>query len=179
MTAARDRYLLVSVVANEAQALGLYRLLQRSGLSPENVAIVGSGYRDCDAVGFAKPLDVSRQRAFRTAAFTGVIGAVMGLAFLAATPVRIFDNMILNILLAITTAGLSGAMGGFLVGGGVGLLSESGESISYRSKVERGKYLVLVEGAETLVEKADAVVKAFQCESTQRYYFRPPALGKK
>jgi len=171
---AQERYLLVAVVPSEAEALRAFRHLQQGGFSPENVAIVGRGYRDCDAVGFAKPLDVSRDRAYRTSAFAGVVGAGMGLAFLVATPVRVFDNMVLNVLLAVVTAGLAGAMGGFFVGGGVGFVSESSESISYRNKVDRGKYLILVEGGESLVGKAYDHLQQVPTESLQRYYFRPP-----
>ncbi|WP_218080611.1 hypothetical protein [Anthocerotibacter panamensis] len=171
----RERYLLVCVLPDEPQVLRAYRYLQQGGLSPESIAIVGRGYRDCDAVGFAQPIVVSRNRAFQTAAFTAVVGAGMGVAFLVATGIQVFPgNLVANVLLAVTTAGLSGALGGFLVGGGVGLVSESGESIAYRNKVERGKYLLLVEGGEALVEQATRLLRDAPCESTQRYYFRPP-----
>jgi len=171
--ATRERYLLIACVADETSALGAYRTLQKGGLSPECMAIVGQGYRDCDAVGFAQPIPVAKSRAYQTAAFTGVAGAVMGLAFLVATKIQVFPgNLFLNILLAVTSAGLSGAMGGFLVGGGVGLVSESGESSAYRNQVDRGKYLLLVEGTEDLVEQARQLLENTPRESLQRYYFR-------
>ncbi len=170
-----ERHLLVSVLANEAEALRAYRILQLGGVSPENMAIVGAGYRDCDAVGFARPTQVARTRAYRTAAFTSVVGAIMGLAFLFTTGIQVFPNLYLNILLALTTAGISGAVGGFLVGGGVGLVFESGESIAYRNKVNQGKYLLLVEGAESLVIQSEDRLKSAPCESSRRYYFRPPS----
>jgi len=174
-----EKYLLVAVLANESAALRAYRLLQQGGISLENIAIVGQGYRDCDAVGFAEPLPVAKQRAFATAGFTGVVGAIMGVVFQVITAPRfeVFPgNAPANWAIAALTAGASGAMGGFFVGGGVGFFSESGESLSYRVKVDQqGKYLVLVEGAEALVEQGRTLLEGAECESTQRYYFRPPA----
>ncbi|WP_287129335.1 hypothetical protein [Candidatus Cyanaurora vandensis] len=178
-TNTRERYLLVAVLPDESLALRAYRLLQQGGISPANIAIVGRGYRDCDAVGFAQPLVVSRQRAYWTAALTGVIGVVMGVVFQVITAPRfevIPGNPWANWAIAAVAAGLSGAMGGFFVGGGVGYFSESGESLSYRVKVDRGKYLILVEGPESLVEESALLLETVS-ESTQRYYFRPSAVA--
>jgi len=178
-----ERYLLVAVLTDESAALRAYRLLQQGGLSLENMAIVGKGYRDCDGVGFAEPLPVAKQRALTTATFTGLMGAVMGVVFQVITAPRfeVFPgNLVANWLIAGLAAGASGAMGGFFVGGGVGFFSESGESLSYRVKVDQqGKYLVVVEGAEALVEQARVLLQGADCESTQRYYFRPPATVAK
>jgi hypothetical protein len=171
-TEPRERHLIIAVFANESAALEGFRLLQRSGFSPENVAIVGKGYRDADAVGFADPVKVAKERALRTAGFTGIVGSVMGLTFNLITHIQIVPNQILTWAIAAFLGGISGVMGGLFVGGGVGLVLESGESISYRNRIEKGKYLLLVEGQEALVLTAQEQLRGVQTESLERYYFR-------
>jgi hypothetical protein len=171
-TEPRERHLIIAVFANESAALEGFRLLQRSGFSPENVAIVGKGYRDADAVGFADPVKVAKERALRTAGFTGIVGSVMGLTFNLITHIQIVPNQILTWAIAAFLGGISGVMGGLFVGGGVGLVLESGESISYRNRIEKGKYLLLVEGKEDMVLKAQEQLQELPPESLERYYFR-------
>lgn len=169
----RERHLVIAVLPNEQAALNAYRRLQKTGTSPENIAIVGKGYRDADAIGFAKPVNMAKRRAFLTATATGVIGAIFGLTFNLISGIQIFaDNQILTWIAAAFFGGISGALGGLLVGGGTGLIFESNESISFRSEIERGKFLILIEGDEALVRSAEQRLYDIPTESLQRYHFR-------
>jgi len=169
----RERHLIIGVFADEPAVIAGLRSLQRSGLSLENIAIVGRGYRSPDAVGFADPLKVARTRALRTAIGTGTIGAVFGLVFNLITKIQIVPgNLLLTWLIAALLGGLSGVMGGLIAGGSFGLIFESGESISYRNRVEKGKFLLLVEGSEQIVRTAEEQMRALPTEGLERYYFR-------
>ncbi|UFP96359.1 hypothetical protein [Gloeobacter morelensis] len=170
----REKHLIIGVYANEPIALEAFRLLQQRGMSPENVAIVGKGYRDADAVGFADPVKVAKERAWKTAGFTGLLGLVFGFLFNWLTQIDIVpDNRVLSLIIAAILGGLSGLMGGVLVGGGTGLVFESGESIAYRNRIEKGKYLLLVEGNEVLVRTAEQALRSLStAEALDRYYFR-------
>ncbi len=168
-----EKHLVIGVFANEQMALEGFRVLQKKGMSPENVAIVGKGYRDADAVGFADPLKVARMRALRTAILPGLVGLVFGLLFNVLTQIEIVPgNRILTLIIAALLGGASGILGGLMVGGGIGLIFESGESIAYRNRIEKGQYLLLVEGKEALVKEAESELRLLPTESLDRYYFR-------
>lgn len=63
----------------------------------------------------------------------------------------------------------SGAMGGVVVGGGVGLLVGSGDALPYRNRLDAGKYLVAVQGSETLTRQATRILRQFDPENIQGY----------
>ena len=60
-------------------------------------------------------------------------------------------------------------MGGVLVGGGVGLLVGSGDALPYRNRLDAGKYLVAVQGSETLTRQATRILRQFDPENIQGY----------
>lgn len=178
-TQPRERHLIIGIFADEQAVLGGYRRLQQVGISLENLAIVGKGYRDADAVGFADPVKVAKARAVRTAAFTGILGAIFGLLFNLITKIAIIpDNRPLTLLIAALLGGVSGVLGGLIAGGGTGFIFESGESIAYRNRINKGKYLLLVEGTEALVLTAEQHLRELPTESLDRYYFRDLAAAK-
>jgi hypothetical protein len=89
------------------------------------------------------------------------------------TGIPIVGNPLVDPLLGAILAGLSGLLGGFLVGGGVGFIWESGESVFYRNRLERGSYILMVESQdESLVKNAAELLSEQPVQSAQRYYFR-------
>lgn len=63
----------------------------------------------------------------------------------------------------------SGAMGSVFVGGGVGLLEGGGDALPYRNRLDAGKYLIVVQGSETLTRQATRILRQFEPENIQGY----------
>ncbi len=55
------------------------------------------------------------------------------------------------------------------VGGGVGLLVGGGDALPYRNRLDAGKYLVAVQGSETLTRQATRILRQFDPENIQGY----------
>jgi hypothetical protein len=60
-------------------------------------------------------------------------------------------------------------MGSFFVGGGVGLAFGSGDALPYRNRLKAGKYLVVVQGSESLTKQSTAILRKFDPENLQGY----------
>lgn len=60
-------------------------------------------------------------------------------------------------------------MGSIFVGGGVGLSSGSGDALPYRNRLNAGKYIIVVQGSETLKNKATDILRPFNPENLQGY----------
>jgi hypothetical protein len=58
-------------------------------------------------------------------------------------------------------------MGSLFVGGGIGLIS--GDVLPYRKRLNAGKYLVVVNGNETLTRQATIIIRRFDPENIQGY----------
>ncbi len=172
-TDSKGSHLYICILSSEQDALVSYRLLQKNGFSPANVAIVGKGYRSPDDVGFAQPKKMATQRAKSTAIFAGLVGVFSGALFNKMTGIPIVGNPLVDPIIGALLAGLSGLLGGFLVGGGVGFVWESGESVFYRNRLERGSYLLMVESQdESVVKNAAEIMSEQPVTGAQRYYFR-------
>ncbi|MEL6136073.1 MAG: hypothetical protein AAFR42_01490, partial [Cyanobacteria bacterium J06628_6] len=61
------------------------------------------------------------------------------------------------------------AMGSFFVGGGVGIAFGSGDALPYRNRLNAGKYLVVVRGSESLVNRAARIIQPLRPENIQGY----------
>ncbi|MFM6307923.1 MAG: hypothetical protein ACKPGB_06585, partial [Dolichospermum sp.] len=55
------------------------------------------------------------------------------------------------------------------VGGGVGLFEGGGDALPYRNRLDAGKYLIVVQGSETLTRQATRILRQFDPENIQGY----------
>jgi hypothetical protein len=60
-------------------------------------------------------------------------------------------------------------MGAFFVGGGVGAAVGSGDALSYRNRLNAGKYVLVVKGTEAEIRRATPIIRKFQPENIQGY----------
>ncbi|WP_245894114.1 hypothetical protein [Chamaesiphon polymorphus] len=81
-------------------------------------------------------------------------------------------GIILNIVVGII-GGLLGAMGGAMgsifIGGGGGIAFGSGDALPYRNRINAGKYLIVVEGSQLLIQQATTILRKFDLENIQTY----------
>ncbi len=162
---------LIAVLSDRIKAEEAYSELEKAGFSMAAVSILGKGYKTADEFGLIDPAEEAWKQVRRMMVWLIPFGFVAGFCFNAITGLDTFPwagtmgNQLLGGLLG---AG-SGAMGAFFVGGGVGAALGSGDALSYRNRLNAGKYLLVVKGTEAEVRQATPLVRKFRPENIQGY----------
>lgn len=162
---------LVAVLGDRIKAEEVYSALESASIEMDKVAILGRGFKSADEYGLIDPNDEAKKQIKRLILWTIPFGFVGGFSFNAITGLNTFPwagvlgNQIIGGLLG---AG-AGAMGGFFIGGGVGIGIGSGDALSYRNRLNNGKYLIVVKGSDGLIAQASRVIRPFQPENIQGY----------
>ncbi len=162
---------LIAVLSNRVQAEAAYSALTEANLPMAQVTILGRGYKSADEFGLIDP-NVQAQKQARGLFYWLVpFGFVAGYAFNYLTGIEIAAALgpIGNHLVGGLLGAIAGALGSFLVGGGVGLTVGSGDALSYRNRLNAGKYLIAVQGSEALIRSATAILRQFEPENLQGY----------
>jgi hypothetical protein len=162
---------LVAVLGDRIKAEAAYTALEDANITMDKVAILGKGFKSADEYGLIDPNDEAWKQIKRLALWTIPLGFVSGFSFNAITGLDTFPwagtlgNQIIGGFLG---AG-AGAMGGFFVGGGVGIGFGSGDALSYRNRINAGKYLVVVKGSDGLISQASRIIRPLRPENIQGY----------
>ncbi len=162
---------LVAVLPDRIQAEEAYTALEKEGVPLEQVTILGKGYKSADEFGLIDPNEQAEKQARLMAFWLVPFGFVSGAVFNRLTGIDIFPwaggigNAIIGGLLG---AG-AGAMGSVFTGGGAGLLFGSGDALPYRNRLNSGKYLIVVKGAESVTRQATRILRQFEPENIQGY----------
>lgn len=162
---------LVAVLSDRIQAESAYAALQEANLETDDMAILGRGFQSADDYGLIDPARQAWKQIRLMMLWLVPFGFGAGFIFDAITGLNTFPwagttgNQIIGGLLG---AG-SGAMGAFFVGGGVGVALGSGDALSYRNRLNAGKFLVVVRGSELLIRKATPILRQFRPENIQGY----------
>ena len=160
---------LVAVVADRIEAESAYTALETDGLPLDNIAIVGKGYRTADEFGLIDPKEQARKQATLMAWWLIPFGFLSGIAFNLSTGFVIIGTPLYDQIFGGVLGAIAGAMGSIFVGGGVGIAVGSGDALPYRNRLAEGKYLVVVRGADTLIERATSILRPFAPETLQGY----------
>ncbi|WP_413172005.1 hypothetical protein [Anabaena azotica] len=159
---------LVAVLSDRIQAEAAYLDLEKVGI---NSSILGRGYKTADEFGLIDPKEEAKKQARLMAFWLVPFGFFAGFTFSFITGLDTFawageiGNHVIGGLLG---AG-SGAMGSVFVGGGVGLVSGGGDALPYRNRLDAGKYIIVVQGSETLTRQATRILRQFDPENIQGY----------
>lgn len=162
---------LIAVLPNRIKAEEAYTALEKSGISPSQISIIGKGYKTADEFGLIDPKQQAKKRAILMAYWLVPFGFIAGYTFNLITGLDTFNwagepgNHIVGGL----AGAVSGALGSIFVGGGVGLTTGSGDALPYRNRLNEGKYLVVVKGSEPLKNKATPILRQFNPETLQGY----------
>jgi hypothetical protein len=162
---------LIAVVADRIQAEEAYTVLETAGINQQQMTIVGRGYRSTDTFGFIDPLGQSKKRAMFMAYWLVPFGFAAGFSFNLITGLHTLDwagepgNHIVGGLLGM----VGGAMGSLFVGGGIGLSFGGRQALPYRDYLKQGKYLVVVQGSDSLRNKANQILRSLNPEDLQSY----------
>lgn len=159
---------LVAVLPDRIQAESAYLGLEKEGI---NSSILGKGYKTADEFGLIDPNEEAKKQVKLMASWLVPFGFFAGATFSLITGLNTFawageiGNHVIGGLLG---AG-SGAMGSVFVGGGVGLVFGSGDALPYRNRLNAGKYLIVVQGSETLTRQATRILRQYDPENLQGY----------
>lgn len=161
----------IAVFSDRNPAEAAYSALEAEQFAMDEVDILGQGYQSVDDYGLIDPAGKAWKQIKLMMLWLVPFGFIAGFGFNRITGLDTFawagtiGNQILGGLLG---AG-SGAMGAFFVSDGVGVVLGSGDALSYRDRLEDGKYVVVVKGSLTQIRAATPVLRRFRPENLQGY----------
>ncbi|MBD2435718.1 hypothetical protein [Nostoc sp. FACHB-110] len=159
---------LVAVLPDRIQAEAAYLALEKDSI---NSTILGKGYKTADEFGLIDPQVEAKKQAKLMALWLVPFGFFAGFTFSVITGLDTFAwaGEIGNHIVGGLLGAASGGMGSVFVGGGVGMLTGSGDALPYRNRLDAGKYLIVVQGSETLTRQATRILRQFEPENIQGY----------
>ena len=162
---------LVAVLSDRIQAESAYTLLEKQGLPLSKITILGRGYKSADEFGLIDPDEVAQKQAKLMAIWLIPFGFIAGVGFSLATSLQTFAwaGEIGNHVVGGFLGAIGGAMGSVFIGGGGGIAFGSGDSLPYRNRINAGKYLIVVEGSQLLIQQATTILRKFDPENIQSY----------
>lgn len=162
---------LVAVLADRIQAEEAYVALEKEGLAVEQIAILGKGYKTADEFGLRDPKAQARKQALLMATWLIPFGFGGGVTFSFITGLDTFAwaGEIGNHIIGGLLGAISGAMGSFFVGGGVGLAFGSGNTLEYLNSLNEGKYLVAIKGSQSMLNNATRILRPLEPEMLEKY----------
>lgn len=162
---------LIAVLSDRIKAEAAYSALEAASFKMDEVTILGKGYKSADEFGLIDPANQAWKQMRLMMFWLVPFGFIAGFCFNLITGLDTFPwagtigNQIIGGLLG---AG-SGAMGAFFVGGGAGAAFGSGDALSYRNRLNAGKYLVVLQGSDSDVRLATPIIRRFRPENIQGY----------
>jgi hypothetical protein len=161
---------LVAVLPDRIQAEAAYTALEKEGLPTNQIDILGKGYKSADEFGLINPEQQAKKGFKRLSLWLVPFGYIAGYAFNVLTGIEILPiGHLGNHIFGGILGALSGALGAYFVGGGVGLTVGSGDALPYRNRLDAGKYLVIVRGTQELTHTATRILRSFEPENLQGY----------
>lgn len=162
---------LVAVLANKQQAEEAYSTLCKDGIPNEKVTILGEGYQSADDFGLIDPNKQAGKRAKKLAYWLVPFGFAAGYLFNVLTGIELFSftNSLAEHIIGGILGAASGLLGAIVVGGGVGLTVGSGDALTYRNRLNAGKYIIVTKGTDSLIREATRLLRQFEPEYIQGY----------
>ncbi|MGK7872689.1 MAG: hypothetical protein AB4426_05060 [Xenococcaceae cyanobacterium] len=162
---------LIAVLPDRIKAEEAYTALEKADIPQAQITILGRGYKTADEFGLIDPQQQAKKRAIQMAYWLVPFGFAAGYTFNLLTKIELFDwaGTLGNHFIGGLFGAIAGAMGSVFVGGGVGLSVGSGDALPYRNRLDAGKYLVVVQGSDSLKNKATGILRQFNPENLQTY----------
>lgn len=162
---------LVAVLSDRAQAEKAHATLEHDGMPADQISIVGQGYKDIGEYGFLDPQGQARKRALTMMIWLVPFGFLGGFAFNVSTQFELFEwaGVWGNHLFGGVFGAIAGAMGSFFVGGGTTLILRDGDAFPYRDKLKQGQYVLIVQGAPNLTNRANRLLRQMETEHLEGY----------
>lgn len=162
---------LVAVLPDRIQAEAAYTALEKDGVPLDKITILGRGYKSADEFSLIDPNEQAKKQSQFMAFWLVPFGLVSGITFNLITGLNTFPwaGEVGNALIGGLLGAGAGAMGSLFAGGGIGLALGSGDALPYRNRLNAGKYLIVVQGNETIARQATRILRSFEPENIQGY----------
>ncbi len=162
---------LVTVLADKQQAQEAHSVLCQNGITEEQITILGAGYQSADEFGLIDPNQQAGKGAKKLAYGLIPFGFVAGYVFNVLTGIHLFSvtNSLAEHIIGGVLGAASGLLGAIIVGGGVGLTVGSGDALTYRNRLNAGKYIVVTKGTDDVIRQATKLLRQFDPEYIQGY----------
>ena len=162
---------LVAVLPDRIQAEAAYLALEKEGIPIDKVTILGRGYKSADEFGLIDPNEQAKKQSRLLSFWLVPFGFAAGVTFNFLTDLDTFAwaGVVGNRLIGGLLGAGAGACGALFTGGGVGLALGSGDALPYRNRLNAGKYLVVVQGSESVTRQATRILRSFEPENLQGY----------
>ncbi len=164
---------LIATLRDRIQAEEVYLALQEIGLSEPTLNIFGKGYKTGEDCKDFDPTLITQRQMQRMLIFLLPLGFVGGIIFYQAVHIDLIPSLggIGNMVIGGFLGAASGALGGYITGGGLSLLLD--KAVPYAEQIEAGKFLVVVRDAEDLkMRQANRVLRTLNIDDVA-YYERP------
>lgn len=155
----RTTHLAIAVFPDEGSVFQAYRLLHYHGISPEHLAIVGTGYSSPERVGLMNPFRIVVCKAIAYAAIACVVGAGLSLT------VMLFWKLHQELGQVLIACALISGLAGAVLGALFGVFGEGTTASVYRHHLRQGRYLLMMEGSENLVRWGQEVLGYYSAPS--------------
>ncbi len=162
---------LITVLIDRIQAEAAYTELERQGFAMDKVTMLGRGYKSADEFGLIDPNNDAIKQSKLMASWIVPFGFLGGIAFSLATGLQTFAwaGEIGNHVVGGVLGAIGGTMGSIAVGGSMGRLFGRKDALPYRSLLEMGNYIVVVEGSALVIQQATKILRTFNPENIQNY----------
>jgi hypothetical protein len=159
---------LVAVLPDRIKAEAAFLALEQENIK---ATILGKGYKSADEFGLIDPNEQAKKQALLMATWLIPFGFFAGVTFSLLTGLDTFAwaGKIGNHIVGGLSGAVAGAMGSVFAGGGVGLVVGSGDALPYRNRLNAGKYLIMVQGSESVFREANRILRGFEPETVQGY----------
>lgn len=161
---------LITVLPSREQAEEAFNALQSANLAADQMALLGDGHMSADEFGLIEPNHEAKVNIRNLLVWLIPFGFAAGYLFNWLTKIQIGPTSFAtsHILGGLLGAG-AGIVGAIIVGTLVGWTLGSGAALAYRNSLNSGKYLIVVQGSEQLVEQAKRILGSFDPENIQGY----------
>jgi hypothetical protein len=162
---------LVAVLPDRNEAESAYLGLKDANLPIERLDILGKGYKSADEFGLINPDQEAHKQFDQLVNWVVPFGFIAGFLFNVLTEIQIISwiGTIGNHILGGLFAAAAATLGAFLTGTWTAWTTSSGDAIAYRNRLNAGKYLIIVTGADVAVRDAVTLLRQHKLENLQGY----------
>jgi hypothetical protein len=162
---------LVAVLPDRIEAESAYLSLKDANLPIEHLDILGKGYKSADEFGLINPDRAAQNQTEHLANWVVPFGFIAGFLFNVLTGIQLISwiGTIGNHILGGIFAAAAAALGAFLTGTLTGWTTSSGDALTYRNRLNAGKYLIIVTGTDAFIQDAVRLLRQYRLENLQGY----------